>query len=198
MLGPLSVGGDASSLGRRDRIVLEVLVVRLGEVVSSDQLADALWAETPPPTWHKVVQGCVVRLRKVLGTATIETSRAGYRLTVGPDEIDAYRFERLLRRSLELLTLGEHERAAFVSGEALALWRGQALGELEEWEVGRTAAVRLDQLRLDAEEINLDAGMRAGHHRELLSEAHAGVGGTAAGAPLGPVVARAVPGWPPG
>mgnify|MGYP006175442187 CR=1 FL=1 len=32
------------------------------------RLADALWGDVPPPTWNKVVQGCVVRLRKVLGT----------------------------------------------------------------------------------------------------------------------------------
>ena len=106
VLGPLTVDGDASSLGPRDRVVLEVLVLRLGEVVSAERLADAMWGDVPPPTWNKVVQGCVVRLRKVLGTAAIETSTAGYRLTTSADEVDAHRFERMVRRSLELLTLG--------------------------------------------------------------------------------------------
>ena len=91
-------------------------------------------------TWNKVVQGCVVRLRKVLGAAAIETSPAGYRLTTPPDDVDAHRFERMVGRSSELLSLGEHDRAAYVSGEALALWRGPALRELEGWDAGRIEA----------------------------------------------------------
>ena len=175
VLGPFTVDGDASSLGPRDRVVLEVLTLRPGEVVSSERLADALWGDAPPPTWNKVVQGCVVRLRKVLGVSAIETSPAGYRLNIAADDIDAHRFERMVRRSLELLTLGEHDRAAYVSGEALALWRGRALAELEEWDPGRAEATRLDQLRLDAEEVHLDARLRGGHHREVLGEAQARV-----------------------
>jgi WD40 repeat protein/DNA-binding SARP family transcriptional activator len=171
VLGPLNVDGDSSSLGPRDRVVLEVLALRAGDVVSAERLADAMWGDVPPPTWNKVVQGCVSRLRKVLGIAAIETSPAGYRLMTPPDEIDSHRFERMVRRSAELLALGEHDRAAYVSGEALALWRGPALRELEDWEAGRIEAARLDALRWDAEEIRVDAALRAGRHREVLSEA---------------------------
>lgn len=155
----------------RDRVLLEVLVLRPGDVVSAERLADAMWAGVPPPTWKKVVQNCVVRLRKVLGAGAIETSSAGYRLTTPADEVDAQRFVRMVRRSSELLVLGEHERAAYVSDEALALWRGPPLRELEGWEVGRIEAGRLTELRLDAEEIHLDAALRAGRHREVLGEA---------------------------
>ena len=115
MLGPLSVDGDASALGPRDRVVLEVLALRPGDVVSAERLADAMWGDVAAATWNKVVQGCVVRLRKVLGAAAIETSPAGYRLTMPADEVDAHRFERMVARSRELLTLGEHDRAAYVS-----------------------------------------------------------------------------------
>ena len=160
--------------------MLEVLVLRPGEVVSAERLADALWADVPPPTWNKVVQGCVVRLRKVLGVEAIETSPAGYRLTTPPDEVDAHRFERMARRGMELLALGEYDRAAYVSGEALALWRGPALRELEDWDTGRIEAGRLEELRLDAEEVRMEAALRAGHHREVLAEAQA----RAAEAPL--------------
>ena len=180
VLGPFMVDGDVSSLAPRDRVVLEVLVLRLGEVVSAERLADAMWADALPPTWIKVVQGCVVRLRKVLGAGAIETSAAGYRLTTPPDEVDAHRFERMARRGAELLSLGEYDRAAYVSGEALALWRGPALRELEGWDTGRIEAGRLEELRLDAEEVRLDAALRAGRHREVLAEAQS----RAAEAPL--------------
>jgi DNA-binding SARP family transcriptional activator len=180
VLGPFRVDGDASSLGPRDRVVLEVLVLRPGEVVSAERLADAMWSDVPPPTWHKVVQGCVVRLRKVLGAEAIETSPAGYRLTTRPEQIDMHRFERMARRGMELLALGEYDRAAYISGEALAMWRGPALRELEDWDTGRIEASRLDELRLGAEEVRVEAALRAGHHREVLAEAQA----AAAAAPL--------------
>ena len=95
VLGPLNVDGGDSTLGPRDRVVLEVLVLRPGQVVSAERLADALWGDVQPPSWNKVVQGCVVRLRKVLGSAAIETSPAGYRLTTPPDDVDSHRFERM-------------------------------------------------------------------------------------------------------
>ena len=175
VLGPLRVDGDASLLAPRDGVVLEALLLRPGDVVSAERLADAMWGDAPPATWNKVLQGSVMRLRKVLGAGAIETSAAGYRLTTPADEVDAHRFERMVRRSQELLTLGEHDRAAYVSGEALALWRGPALRELERWDPGRVEAGRLEELRLDAEEIRLEASLRAGRHREVLAETQARV-----------------------
>ncbi|HWC66758.1 MAG TPA: extracellular solute-binding protein [Acidimicrobiales bacterium] len=175
VLGPLSLDGDMSLLRRRDRVVLEALVVRSGRSVSADQLADALWGEQVPPSWSKVIQGCVVRLRKVLGRDAIETVHDGYRLVVGADDVDTRRFEQLVARSRELLVLGEHERAAYVSGQALALWRGPPFADLDGWDPGIVEAGRLDELRLDAEEIRLDAALRAGRHREVLSEAFSSV-----------------------
>src|SRR6266508_2320477 len=62
VLGPLTIEGEQKVLGRRDRVVLAALVVHPGEVVSAEQLADVLWGEQLPPSWSKVVQGCVVRL----------------------------------------------------------------------------------------------------------------------------------------
>ena len=81
---------------------------------------------------------------------------------------------------MELLALGQYDRAAYVTGEALALWRGPALRELEDWDTGRIEAGRLEELRLDAEEVRMEAALRAGQHREVLAEAQA----RAAEAPL--------------
>ena len=76
MLGPLELDGTTSTLGLRDRVVLEALAVRPGTVVRAESLAEAIWGETPPPSWPKVVQGCVSRLRKALGGDVIETASA--------------------------------------------------------------------------------------------------------------------------
>lgn len=105
VLGPLAVDGQTGRLGPRDRVVLAALAVRPGEPIRADRLADALWGETPPETWAKVVQGCIMRLRRALGASAIETSGQGYRLLLPPDQVDSVRFERLLRRGRELLAL---------------------------------------------------------------------------------------------
>jgi DNA-binding SARP family transcriptional activator len=78
LLGPLRVDG-VERLAPRDRVVLSVLALEAGHVVPSERLADALWGEQVPESWAKVVQGSVVRLRKLLGRAAVETTSGGYR-----------------------------------------------------------------------------------------------------------------------
>ena len=143
-------------------------------MLSAEQLADVLWSEQPPASWAKVVQGCVVRLRKVLGSESIETTPFGYRLTIALDEIDAQRFERAVERSRTLLhTTGDPDRAAFVLTEALSLWRGAAMGDVEDWDAGRIEAGRLEELHLEAEELYVEARLRAGHADTVLARAEA-------------------------
>jgi WD40 repeat protein/DNA-binding SARP family transcriptional activator len=171
LLGPLVLEGGVGKIGPRDRVVLAALAVRPGDVNSSERLADALWGDRPPASSKKVVQGCVARLRKLLGPETIETLPQGYRLSVSSDELDTLHFERLVGRGRELLTVGESERASYVLGQALDLWRGPAFADLDRWEPGQVEAGRLHELRLDAEEVRLDAALQAGHHLEMLTEA---------------------------
>ncbi len=173
VLGPLSVEGDGDLLAPRDRVVLAALVTRPGETVSAERLADALWGEAPPATWPKVVQGSVVRIRKVLGAEAVRTVGSGYVLAVPADDIDAVRFERGVRRGRELLELGEPERARFTLTQALGLWHGAALAELEGWGPGAAAAQRLEDLRRDAEELRVEASLQVGDGREMLPEASA-------------------------
>jgi DNA-binding SARP family transcriptional activator len=175
VLGPLTVDGNADGLAPRDRVVLAALALHPGEVLGAETLADALWGEQPPASWRKVVPGCVMRLRRVLGAESIETVADGYRLIVPGDGVDARRFERLASRAHELLTLGEPERAAHLAADALALWRGRPLGDLDGWDAGRIEAARLDELRRDTEELYLDAALRAGRFRDALAAAQARV-----------------------
>ena len=171
VLGPLEVGGTASTLGLRDRVVLEALAVQPGSAVSPDSLAEAIWGNAPPASWTKVVQGCIMRLRKTLGSEAIETSPRGYLLRVHVDHLDNLRFEHLIGRARELLALGEPERAAYVLDEALSLWRGDPFTELAEWGPGRIELERLVELREDAEDLRTEALLRCGRHQEALAPA---------------------------
>ena len=168
VLGPLELDGTASTLGLRDRVVLQALAVRPGVVVSPDSLAEAIWGENLPASWAKIIQGCMVRLRKVLGGDAIETTPHGYRLHIHVDYVDHLRFEQLIGRARELLALSEPERATYLLGEALGLWRGEPFVEIADWAPGRIELERLVEMRRDAEDLRTEALLRCGRFREVL------------------------------
>jgi WD40 repeat protein/DNA-binding SARP family transcriptional activator len=176
VLGPLRIDEGGVSLPPRDRVVLAALTVFFGEELCTEGLADALWGDRPPASWGKVVPGCVMRLRRVLGAKAIETTPRGYRLVVGVDEVDARRFERLVKRGHQLLSVGEPDRAVHLFGEALSLWRGRPLMDVEEWGPGQIEANRLDELRLNTEEALLEARLQTGLHWDVMAEAQTRVG----------------------
>jgi WD40 repeat protein/DNA-binding SARP family transcriptional activator len=173
ILGPLVVDGSTGRLSPRDRVVLSVLVLHAREVIEADRFADALWGDDQPASSGKVVQGCVMRIRKLLGSATIITEPGGYRLALGDDDVDLHRFERLLGRAREELALRAPDRALRTTEEALALWRGRPFDDVEGWGAARFEAARLDELRLEAEELEVDATLRAGRANEVLATARA-------------------------
>ena len=167
VLGPIEAG-DAAGLGPRDRVVLAALAVRPGDALNAEVLADALWGERPPPSWTKVVQGCISRLRRVLGADLISTTSAGYRLT--PVDSDRDEFEALAARGREYLATGTPERAVVAFRAALDLWAGQPFAEVEEWMPGRLEASRLKELRLAVQEDLLSARLDCGDHGAVAAE----------------------------
>ncbi|HET6668383.1 MAG TPA: AfsR/SARP family transcriptional regulator, partial [Intrasporangium sp.] len=174
VLGPLLVD-DRPALSPRDQVVLEALVAARGEALSTEQLAEAMWGESPPASWPKLIPSSVLRIRKAVGSPAVVTTRHGYRLALDGDGVDAYRFERLVARGHQFLRNGEADRAVHALREALAIWRGRPLAELENWEPGRFEAERLDAMRREAEEAVLDATLRIGRHAEAVPEARARV-----------------------
>lgn len=96
VLGPLTVrrAGVPLELGTpKGRLLLAVLLCRLGRAVSDDALAEAIWGESPPKSAAKNVQTYVHRLRQRLGDpGPIVREGAGYLLLAGRDELDAARF----------------------------------------------------------------------------------------------------------
>jgi WD40 repeat protein/DNA-binding SARP family transcriptional activator/energy-coupling factor transporter ATP-binding protein EcfA2 len=173
VLGPLKIDGAQPRITPRDRVVLEALAIRAGDSVTTDSLTDALWGDTPPRSATKNLQGCIARLRKVLGHDAIETTASGYRLALPRDDIDSLAFEHLVERSRELVALGASDRAAYVVDEALAMFSGDPLEDLAGWDLGLIEADRLRELKLSAEELRTDALLGTGQHEEALPRARA-------------------------
>ena len=57
---------DGRFPGRQGRLLFAYLVAEQGRPVPRDELADALWGETPPASWDKALTGIVSRLRGLL------------------------------------------------------------------------------------------------------------------------------------
>ncbi|MET7475979.1 BTAD domain-containing putative transcriptional regulator [Streptomyces sp. NPDC005648] len=180
VLGALSVTRDGRVLGLggpRPRAVFAVLVLARGAVVTGDRLIDVVWGEEPPPSAVGALQTYVSRLRRVLEPARAAGARsgvivregAGYAIRLGPDEVDAWRFEALLGQA------GHRGRAApspaervRLLAEASALWRGPAFAGFADEPWARTEAARLGELREVVREQLLAARLECGEHTEAL------------------------------
>src|SRR6185312_13545063 len=89
------------------------------------------------------------------------------RLLADPDGVDAFRFERLVRAAQATGDPGERSR---LTADALALWRGTPLAEAAEDEFAVGDVVRLEELRLTAEELRLEALLALGRHDTALPD----------------------------
>src|ERR1700677_2707347 len=110
ILGPLEVVDQERSValgGSKQRALLAILLLRRGEVISSDRLIDQLWGERPPATAAKTLQGYVSRLRKALGDEVLLTRGTGYVLAAAPDQVDAERFDAIVTDARRALASGD-------------------------------------------------------------------------------------------
>ena len=177
VLGPLEVvakGRPLSLSGGKQRALLAILLLEANRVVSTERLVGLLWGEDPPETASNVLQVYVSQLRKALepdgAPYRVLLSRpSGYLLQVGPDELDSVTFERLLEKAAGAAP----DEGTVILREALALWRGTALGEFAHAPFALREAARLNELQLRAFEDRIQADLELGQHRVLVGELEA-------------------------
>ena len=178
ILGPLEAlqEGRAVTLGgSKQRALLAVLLLHANETLSADRLIEELWGDRPPATASKTVQVHVSRLRKTLGQrpgdgrgGVVVTRDRGYELTLEPEHLDAHRFERLVAAGRSEHAAGRAARAASLLEQALGLWRGPALADLAHEPFAQREIARLEDLRVSAEELLIDAQLELGRHEQIL------------------------------
>src|SRR5215208_3575829 len=175
ILGPLEVwdeGSEVSLGGGKPRALLAVLLLHPNEVVPADRLIDELWGEDSPER-AGALRVNVSRLRKALAQDVLTTRSPGYVIRVEPEELDLHRFERLVDEGRSLLARGLPADASERLHDALALWRGPALAEFAYESFAQTAIARLEEIRLAAVELRIDADLSLGRHAELVGELEA-------------------------
>ena len=159
------------------RAVLALLLLRANEVVSSDQLVEELWAGAPPASGAKGLHVHVSRLRRALAAGLLDrggerlvTAAGGYRLRVGPDELDVQRCERLIGEGRLLLAAGRPDQALAALSGALELWRGSVLSDFQYDAFAQGEIARLGELRGAVLEERIAVEMLLGREAQVLGE----------------------------
>ncbi len=169
LLGHLEASVDDRPValgGAKQRAVLAMLGLEANRSVTADRLIEGLWGEAPPPSAAKMVQNYVWRLRKVLsddGGVEILTRGRAYELQIDRELVDVLRLERLVAEA-ERAQNGDSAR------QALALFRGDPLADVADEPFATAEIRRLEELRLTAAELAIDADLAAGHHHEVVAE----------------------------
>ncbi|PWU55521.1 hypothetical protein DLJ47_09500 [Micromonospora sp. S4605] len=136
LLGPLRVERDGSALPAlppRSRIVLACLLVRAGDPVDLDTLAEEIWGMDPPAAAHAELGELVDAIRQHLGPTgrdLLVPARGGYVLHLAPDQLDAQTFRHLTGAARAARTANEQDQALSLLDRAFALRRGVTLADV--------------------------------------------------------------------
>ncbi|QLY33345.1 tetratricopeptide repeat protein [Nocardia huaxiensis] len=172
ILGPveISLDGQVATLAPRHRGVLAYLLLNAGRVCTIERLIEAIWGFDEPDTARAQIHASLTAIRRVLRAAdavqTVETRAAGYVAHPASDQFDLTGFN-------DHVAAAEHAaeplEAVAKLRAGLALWRGDALGDLTAAYVA-AARARLHEQRLTAVERLMDLELALGRHQQLLDE----------------------------
>lgn len=155
---------------RQSRLLLALVFAR--DALTHDQLAERLWEDDERPDEPTAsIRSYANRLRSRLGDDQGEiliTRPGGYAVDRRRISIDQVEFENLVFEESE--TLDPAHRAEVLE-RALGLWRGNAFGSLAELAWVTPEAVRLEELRVAAEENLLRAKLDLGKNAEVVARA---------------------------
>jgi DNA-binding SARP family transcriptional activator/tetratricopeptide (TPR) repeat protein len=177
LLGPLEVlcRGVAVPIGAsRQRVLLASLLTDANRTIPAGELYRRLWDADLPADARTTLQTYVSRLRRALAPAgaagLVVTRPGGYLIEVDGEALDITRFRRMVADARTVREKQDPERASNLLGEALALWRGDALADIASDVLHRAAVPALTEERLDAIEMRVEADLCLGRHRDLIPE----------------------------
>jgi DNA-binding SARP family transcriptional activator len=181
LLGPVEIGPAGGVMAPvpqpRLRVLLGLLSVVAGQVVTAESLVDGLWGEEWSPGREKNLHSQVSTLRRRLeqtepgGGGRLARAGTGYRLVLGPGELDVAVFRDLAGRGREAARAGDAAAARELLGQALGVWRGAALADAAPL-CPRLAgeAARLEEARAAAVEERVGCDLALGRHAEVVEE----------------------------
>jgi DNA-binding SARP family transcriptional activator len=187
VLGPCRVVlGDVSVVptATKPRKVLAMLALHPDQVVSVGALMEELWGEYPPRSAATTLQTYILQIRNLIAQAlratpdepatgaktVLRTENGGYRLDAHGGAVDAREYEVLAASAHRAMAAGDDALASVRFREALALWRGPALVDVEVGPLLEVEAQHLDESRLSNLGQRVVADLRLGRHHEIIGE----------------------------
>ncbi|MEV7231301.1 BTAD domain-containing putative transcriptional regulator [Polymorphospora sp. NPDC051019] len=185
ILGPLLVRANGHAIpitAPRQRALLAALLLQANQVVSVERLIDQLWGNAPPASARVTLHNHVRRLRRVLRDCPAETrsqlpavqaqpivtQTPGYVLQTEPEALDLSRFETLLATARSRAS-EEPEQALDLFDQAIALWRGAPLADVQAPGL-REIVPALEEQRLSAIEERIQVRLDIGRYAAAISE----------------------------
>jgi DNA-binding SARP family transcriptional activator/tetratricopeptide (TPR) repeat protein len=165
LFGPFEVWHDRTPVDPGDlqqRYVLVILLLNANRAVSRDHLTEYVWRGQDPPK-SDLITSYIARLRKIFRDTEqviIDKTPTGYVLRADEDLIDVNRFRTLTERA-------RANKDVALFGEALDLWRGRFLSDMDIDRVGGPAVVPPEDLRVDALVDLAELELAAGQHRRI-------------------------------
>ena len=171
VLGPLRVVDDE---GRhvpvpapRLRVLLAALALHANAPVPTEALAELVWDGAPPGAASVTLRSYVHRLRTELGPALarrIVSHPPGYTCLAEEQEVDALWFEALCRETDAAVSERRWAQASQTAELAASLWRGTPLLDVPCQTLHDGFAPRLEQLRTQMLENQVEAALALGRH----------------------------------
>ncbi|WP_344144262.1 AfsR/SARP family transcriptional regulator [Streptomonospora arabica] len=160
------------------RQLLALLLCSPNKALSTDAIIDELWCDAPPRSVTTTLQTYVYQLRKAMSQhfpghfsgESLVTCSPGYVLRVPEDRIDSISFERYNQEGREHFYAGHPVEARAKLNAALALWRGDAMADVQRGHRLQAHAVGLEEQRIECLQLRIAAEMRLGRQHECISE----------------------------
>jgi DNA-binding SARP family transcriptional activator len=167
--GPVPIGSA------KQRALLAFLALQPQRLLTNDALIDGLWGQEHPDATVQALRFHVSRLRGILRQVDdadrLRTRPGGYQFVIADDAVDVLRFERGIAAARHARSQGSApDVVSRAFREALDLWVGPALADINGEPFVAGERRRLDELRLAASEDYFAAELAAGHHSEAVAE----------------------------
>jgi DNA-binding SARP family transcriptional activator len=186
LLGPVSAETEGVPLrlgSRKQRAVLALLALKVNRPVALDRLVEELWRDEPPAQATLSLQSYISRLRRTISAVQpddqsaprILTRPPGWALMMRAEDVDAVRFVDLAREGSSLVDAADVAPGALKLREALALWTGDALADLDDMPFAVEEKARLQDMRVSATESLLWAELDLGRSAEVAEMARRAV-----------------------
>src|SRR4051794_25512385 len=170
LLGEVEAHRDGALLAVPSGKTTELLVrlaLEAGRSVRTEVLLEDLWGGSEAT--RNTLQSKVSQLRRALGDKdAVHSTGDGYRLTVKPQQVDAYRVMTLAAEASVAREDDDAADALAKATEALGLFRGEVLVGHGDWATAHRA--QLEELRLTLLEGAMDARSSLGAGGELIAE----------------------------